>query len=110
MVKKTIPKKITKKVNDYISILKKDNLPIDKAVLFGSYAKETQNKASDIDLCIISPRFKNAFEAMQYLYLKRANNQTPVISPIGFSPKDFADKYDTLIQEIKQTGIEMPVK
>ncbi len=107
MPKKTISKKITREIKDYLSILKKDKLPIEKAVLFGSYAKETQSEISDIDLCIISPRFKNAFKAMQYLYLKRTNNKTPVISPIGFSPKDFNDNYDTLIQEIKKTGIEI---
>lgn len=46
---------------------------------------------------------------MQYLYQKRTRNQTPVISPFGFSPQDFANRFDTLIQEIKQTGVEIAV-
>jgi len=28
---------------------------------------------------------------------------------VGFSPKDFKDKYSSLIDEIKTTGIEIPV-
>ena len=107
MVKKPIPKKIEKEIKEYIYALKEDNLPIKKVILFGSYAKDKQKSWSDIDLCIVSPRFKNAFIAMQYLFLKRLKDKTPVISPVGFSPQDFEDKFDTFIDEIKTTGIEI---
>lgn len=107
MVKKAISKKIEKEIKEYIRILKDDHLPIKKVILFGSYAKGTQHPSSDIDLCIISPKFKNAFKATQYLWLKRLKDTTPTIEPVGFSPKDLTDKYSSLIQEIKTTGIEI---
>lgn len=108
MVKKAISKKVKKEIDEYIKVLKADKLPIKKVILFGSYAKGVQNKWSDIDLCIISPKFKDAFKAMQYLWLKRTKDIGLTIEPLGFSPSDFKDKYDSLIHEIKTTGIEIP--
>ncbi|MEK7202987.1 MAG: nucleotidyltransferase domain-containing protein [Patescibacteria group bacterium] len=109
MSKKTIPQKVKKEIAQYINILKKDKLPIKKVILFGSYAKGGQHKWSDIDLCVISPKFKDAFKALHYLSLKKPFNAKYAIGPIGFSPKDFKDKYSTLIYEIKTTGIEITI-
>jgi len=110
MPKKTIPKKVKKEINEYIQILKKDKLPIKKVILFGSYAKGAQRKWSDIDLCIISPKFKNALKALHYLGSKRKISDVQyVIEPLGFTLKDLQDKYSTLIHEIKTTGIEIAI-
>lgn len=106
MAGKRISKKIEKKITDYVNILKEDNLPIREVILFGSYAKKKTHKWSDIDLCIISPKFKNPFDAMQYLWLKRKDDNTPTIEPVGFSLKDFKEG-SSLIQEIKKTGIKI---
>lgn len=108
MVKKRVPKKIESEITEYVKVLKADNIPIRRVVLFGSYAKGTENKWSDIDLCIISPKFKNPWNALQYLMKKRLNDHTPVIEPIGLSPEDFSDDYDSLVYEIKKNGIEIP--
>ena len=110
MAKKTIPIKVRQEVDRYIQILKEDKLPIQKAILFGSYSKGKQHKWSDIDLCIISPKFKGAFNATQYLWTKRKIFDVKyAIEPIGFNPKDF--KHDSaLTSEIKRTGIEVAVK
>ncbi|MCK4553754.1 nucleotidyltransferase domain-containing protein [Candidatus Parcubacteria bacterium] len=109
MAKKRIPKRVEKKVKEYVDILKADNLPIKKVILYGSYAKGRQHKWSDIDVCIISPKFKDPFEALQYLSLKTIFDMKYTIEPVGFSPRDFQDKYDSLINEIKTTGIEISV-
>lgn len=109
MVKKRIPKKVEKKISEYIKVLREDKLPIKKVILFGSYAKGTQHKWSDIDLCVISPKFENPFDAMQYLWLKRIDDSGLTIEPIGFNSKGFNDKYSSLVYEIKKTGIEIPV-
>ena len=108
MVKKTISKKVKKEIIDYIKILKDDKLPIEKVILFGSYAKGKQHKWSDIDLCIISPKFKNSWQALQYLWSKRINNSGLTIEPMGFNPKDFKNK-DSLICEIQRAGIEIKI-
>lgn len=108
MAKKRIPKKVEKEIERYLGILKEDSLPINKVFLFGSFARGLQHKWSDIDLCVISPKFKDSFEASQYLWKKRKIfdiNYT--IEPVGFSMKDFNDKYNSLASEIKKTGIEV---
>lgn len=107
MAKKRVPKKVEKKIKEYLDVLSQDKLPIKKVILFGSYAKGKQQKWSDIDLCIISPKFKNSFKAMQYLWLKRIDDRGLTIEPVGFNTEDFKDNYNSLIYEIKNTGIEI---
>lgn len=109
MVRKKVSKEVKKEIKDYVTILQRDKLPIQKIILFGSYAKGTEHEWSDIDLCIISPKFKNAWDALGYLWQKREKNFGLTIEPIGFSPKDFEDE-DSLIHEIKKTGIEINLK
>lgn len=106
MARKTIPKKVKQELRPYIARLKKEKLPIEKVIVFGSYAKGTENPWSDIDVCIVSPRFTQPMRAMQYLWSKREKKYSIRIEPLGFHPNDFYDTYDTLIQEIKKTGIE----
>lgn len=96
-----MPKKIMTAINSYIDILKKDNLPIKQVFLFGSYAKGKQNKRSNVDLCIVSPKFKDAFKAAQYLWLKVNFDPKATIEPIGFNPKNFREG-SSLIEEIKK--------
>lgn len=109
MVKKTIPKKLNGKIRQYINTLRADNLPIEKVVLFGSYAKGKQNKWSDVDLCVVSPKFKDSWSAMDYLWSKLTFNMDYTIEPVGFNPEDFNDKYSSLINEIKTSGIEITI-
>jgi len=44
-------------VGAYIKALKSRNIRVEKAILFGSYAKGSAGKDSDIDIAIISPDF-----------------------------------------------------
>jgi len=74
-------------------------------ILFGSYAKGEQRKWSDIDLCIISSKFKDSFEAMHYLSLK-SNKINTIIEPHPYHPHDFVNE-DPLVWEIKKTGIDI---
>ncbi|MEA2097820.1 MAG: nucleotidyltransferase domain-containing protein [Patescibacteria group bacterium] len=111
MVRKRIPKKVKKEIERYIDILKEDRLPIKKVVLFGSFARGSQRKWSDIDLCVVSPKFKNSFEASQYLWKKRKIfDLNYTIEPVGFNLNNFNDKYDSLANEIRKTGVEIEIK
>ncbi|MFA6475602.1 MAG: nucleotidyltransferase domain-containing protein [Patescibacteria group bacterium] len=103
---KKIPKAVRDNIASYIISLEKDNLPIEKVVLFGSYAKGTQHQWSDIDLCIVSPKFRNAWQATQYLWSKRINDIGLTIEPVGFSPVDYKSE-SPLLAEIKRTGIRV---
>ena len=106
MVKKRIPKKIIRIVENYTKRLtEEDKLPIDKVIVFGSYAKGNTHKWSDIDVCIISPKFKDFIEDLQFLLIKRKDEEVRAgLEPMGFSVKDF-EEGSSLIQEIKKTGV-----
>ncbi len=106
MHKKRIPKKIKKIIIEYINALKEDDINIEEVYLYGSYAKGKQKKWSDIDICIISGDFKDAFSALQYLWSKRVKDTGITIEPIGFSKKDFRRK-SPLTEEIKNKGIKI---
>ncbi|MFH1030646.1 MAG: nucleotidyltransferase domain-containing protein [bacterium] len=110
MAKKRIPKKLKEKITNYIQVLKEDELPIEKVVLFGSYAKGSQNKWSDVDLCVISPKFKDPWKATNYLWEKIIFDMEYTIEPVGFNSNDFKNNNSSLINEIKKNGIEMSIK
>ncbi|MBI4600139.1 nucleotidyltransferase domain-containing protein [Candidatus Uhrbacteria bacterium] len=110
MARKRIPKKIRAGIQQYITALQKEDVPLDCVILFGSYAKGKQNRWSDVDLCIVSPLFKNSFNALQFLWTKRLRDSGVRIEPVGFHPRDFSDRYDSLINEIRSTGISIPIR
>lgn len=101
-----ISRKVKNSIDSYIKVLKEDDLPIRHVFLFGSYARGNAKSWSDIDLCIISPRFKDPWEALQYLWSKRVDDVGTTIEPVGFSPKDFAGE-SPLVTEVKRFGIEI---
>lgn len=109
MAKKTIPKKIKGAVEDYIKYLQTNGLGIQKAFIFGSFAKGKSRKWSDVDVCVVSDDFKGKIDPLTYLWIKKRNKDTKaMISPVGFHPKDFIDE-DPLVWEIKKSGIKIPV-
>lgn len=114
MVKKTkttIKPEVRKEIERYIKNLKKHNLHIKKVILFGSFAGGEGKKWSDIDLCVVSPDFKDAWQASEFLWKYRdIKDVRYVIEPLGFPEKEFThDKDDFLIQNIKRSGVEVKV-
>jgi len=107
MAKKQLPKKIIEQVREFKKILQADKLPVKDVYVFGSYAKGTAGKDSDIDVAVISPKFKDSWSALSYLYAKLPYGVGWAIEPVGFNPKEFADKYSTLIYEIKTHGVKV---
>ena len=107
MAHKKLPKKVLAEIRQYKKILKADKLPITGVYVFGSYAKGVQRIWSDIDVCVVSPKFKDAWRALTYLTKKVPYGFGWSIEPVGFSPKDFKNKYSSLIQEIKKYGVRV---
>ena len=108
MAKKRISKKIIKLVRNYIERLeKKEELPITQVIIFGSRAKGKNRRLSDIDVCVISPRFKDSLKALEFLWKKRKDEEVRAgLEPVGFSEKDFREG-NSLIEEIKKSGIRI---
>lgn len=96
--------KVKNTINKYIALLKKRGVNVQKAILFGSYAKDTAHKMSDIDLAVISTDFgRNGQEDM--LTLARLSTLVSSrLSPVPLRPEALKLKYDTLVGEIKKYG------
>ena len=94
-------KKIVKK---YAAALKKAGVPVSGMYVYGSRAKGLAGKWSDIDICVISPKFgKDSFD--ETVYLNRiAVDVDPIIEAVAYSPRDFAIEEDPFAYEIKTSG------
>lgn len=79
---------------------------IDKAYIFGSYAKGMATNWSDIDLAIISRDFSDEiFDDRLYL-MKIANRFDDRIEPTLYSPSNFSLN-DPLVAEICKNGVQV---
>ncbi len=97
-----------KLIRRYIKELKKNNIPIQKAFIFGSYAKGSPNEESDIDIALVSTAFTgDRFEDRRKIVPFRRKIDSR-IEPMPFRPEDF-QKGGVLIDEIKKTGKEINV-
>ena len=103
MAKKRIPKKIRSEIDDYLNRL--EEISLTAVFLFGSQAKGTARKWSDIDICVISPDF-GKMDSWKYLWDKKADFNAKYVQPIGFAPQDFVDE-NPLVHEIKNHGIKL---
>ncbi len=89
----------------YGKALSEAHIPVDKMILFGSYAKNTPREGSDIDVCVVSSIFgQNSFDEMIML-AKIASKIAPLIEPHPYSPTDLMDPWDPLAKEIRTYGI-----
>ena len=103
MAKRTISIDILNLIQKYIDEVKK-YYKIDSVILFGSYAKGTNNEDSDIDIAIISSDIKNEFEDGVML-LKLTWKIDTRIEPHAFSANKLNE--NPFINEIIKTGIEL---
>ncbi|MDP2166889.1 MAG: nucleotidyltransferase domain-containing protein [Thermodesulfovibrionales bacterium] len=97
---------VIKKLRAYASDIS-EVCRIDKVVLFGSYAKGTQAKESDIDIAVFSREINNSnrHEYMS-IFLKHILKYRLDIQPVAFNLKDYdSDSDDFILTEIKKKGI-----
>jgi len=73
----------------YIKLLEENNFPIDKAILFGSYANGKYDEWSDIDVLLVSKAFSGERFLDKEKIRKLTISYNSNISPIPFNSKDF---------------------
>ncbi len=103
-------KKTINIVQLYLRTLKDNNINIDKAILFGSYATGKEKDDSDIDLMLVSELFDTDF--MKYLgKIWRLTSVSDYrIEPYVMGKKKFdEDDISPVILAAKQKGYEIPV-
>ena len=102
-----IPENINNAVREYISELSKE-IPVQKAVLFGSYANGNYTKDSDVDLAIFSDYFEriSRIDGIKFL-LSRARKYVKMdFQPIPFTYRDYIER-DGFAAEVLKEGVEI---
>lgn len=85
--------------------LAKEGIPVKQVMLYGSHAKGTSREDSDIDIAVVCLPFKKTRgEEMDDLFWLGSRVDLR-IEPICFHPEDLDEKYSTIVQEVKRTGI-----
>jgi len=104
MVKKK--SQVVSKVKDYLERVNR-KYPVDKAVLFGSYATAKTHGASDIDLAVFS-RVVNDRNRLKIAadILRETSGYRLDIQPLVFSYRDYlSGENDFIREQIKRKGI-----
>jgi len=98
---------VSKTVNNYVTDVK-TVMPIDRAFLFGSYAKGTATEQSDIDICFFSLSFENlpSIDIMTQLFRLTRKYKGIDIEPRGF-PTSELENDNPFVKEILRTGREV---
>ena len=96
-------KLIYKTIERYIHELRKKNIDIKGAYLFGSYAKGNATEWSDIDLAIITGKFIGDSLDFRFLLMKIARDIDFNIEPHPYLGEDF-NSDNPVTAEIIRTG------
>lgn len=101
-----IPTKINKTITNYLKELKKNNIPIKEAILFGSYATGNYQKWSDIDIALVSDIFAGDRIDDKDKIRSITLSVSSEIEVMPFSPKDF-NLQNPFVKEILKTGVKL---
>lgn len=100
-----IDRAIETNVQKYIKKVK-EHYNVEKAILFGSYAKGINNESSDIDIAIVSSDINDRYDDMAVLMGLTWGIDTR-IEPHPIRLEDYESGNDYFVQEIIKTGINI---
>ena len=101
-------REIINKIRIYIDILSKEGIEIDKAFLFGSYARNEQTDDSDIDIMLVSKIFDKQDDHSIGLVWRLTRKVDSRIEPYTVSLNQFTtDTISPLLQVVKKEGVEI---
>ena len=101
-----LPTKINNTIKNYLKALNKNNIPIQEAILFGSYAKGNYQKWSDIDIALVSDIFVGDRIDDKDKIRSITLSVSSEIEVMPFAPKDF-NLQNPFVEEILKTGVKL---
>ena len=105
MIKRTIDSTIMNLIKKYIKKISQ-YYKIEAVILFGSYAKGTENEDSDIDIAIISSDFNDIIEDGAKLIGLTWKIDTR-IEPHPILSEDYKKVSNPFVREVVDTGIKV---
>ncbi|TAL69965.1 MAG: nucleotidyltransferase domain-containing protein [Bacteroidetes bacterium] len=101
-----IPAQIIEIIKKFIERALEDNIHISQAVLFGSYARGTNNEWSDIDVAVVSDDFEG-IRIFDNKKIRKAKLKTSIdLETHPYRPEDFTSD-NPFVQEILEYGIRI---
>lgn len=92
-------------VREYRRVLARAGVPAKAVIIFGSVAKGTYHRWSDIDVAVVSRRFGRDMHAERVRLMQLGEKVSPLIEPHPFHPNDLKDRWSTIAAEIRAHGI-----
>lgn len=101
-----IPDEVMEKVRNFLDLIAENGIRLEKAILFGSYAKGKAGKWSDLDIALVS----KDFTGIGFYDCKRINpfiiKVDSRIEPHPFTTEDFT-RDNLFVDQILKEGIEI---
>jgi predicted nucleotidyltransferase len=97
---------VLRKSNRFVAALQARGLQVERAYLYGSYARGHARRDSDIDIAIVSKDLTGDWLDDYCRLMRIADSIDARIEVIPFQPKDFRDE-NPLVWEIKSVGIPL---
>ncbi len=97
-------------LNTYIQVLKQAGINIEKAFLYGSYARNEANENSDIDVMLISSMFDTDDDyvlSKPWIYSNKVDHRIEPIS-VGLF-RFYSDDASPIVELVRQTGLEIQI-
>ena len=106
MNSKSINSKIEDIVLQYVEAICK-NYKVEAIILFGSYAKGTENEDSDIDIAIVIDEFKDKIIEEEVEFMKMRKGIDYRIEPHIIRIQDYREVSTPFVKEVIDTGIKV---
>ncbi len=97
-------RQINKVIKEYTTLLLNAGFPIEKIILFGSYALRKAKTDSDIDLAIVLKKISEDKFSTRLKLMKYCRNFDEVIEPHPFLKSEFTET-NPFASEILKNGI-----
>jgi predicted nucleotidyltransferase len=91
---------VIERLNEYVNLVR-EHFPVQKVILFGSYAKGTAREYSDIDVAVIVDKIDDILESEYKLYELRRDIDE-MIEPLIFEAN--SSDPSGFLEEIQKTG------
>ncbi len=101
-----IPYRIINIIKQFVAKLEDNNIKVERAFLFGSYAQGTFNDWSDIDLAIVSTAFDGERFSDRNKIRRIKLSVSCDLDPIPYNPIDF-NSNNPFVESILRTGIRV---
>lgn len=101
-------KEIITLIRDFVKRLSQEGIPVDKAFLYGSYARGEENEESDIDIMLVSEIFDGNDDQTIGKTWRISRSVDVRLEPYTVGRKRFLnDQYSPLLQLVKKEGLEV---